>query len=323
MAHQHFYSFPEQLLKLIIREIGPAPFDPKMLEMELKLSRLVGDYSMNVGVYQGAPIVYEFLAPMRPLRINFDDVKDLGWGKTEAEIKSIERIGNPRLKAFHDAMRGYCGWLMTNREYVDALNNLLRENAPHLRKNDFPRPILASFGQPLPESQSDESWVGTFRAFFSRWRLQTLIGPGLPRPLPPMVPSFPAFARTLAVADGAASIVLPDIVPVSGRGVLLGAIEDAVHGAQVPDHLSGWQRIIGWKNPAKNAIERFSRLFALQHYWHLLHSRHPAAVKRNTTRLTAVFAEFLEVSDDSIRKDLRFIARRLGKGWERLPSPLA
>jgi len=46
-------------------------------------------------------------------------------------------------------------------------------------------------------------------------------------------------------------------------------------------------------------------------------------VRRNTERLRSAFGEFFNVSDDSIRKDLTLIARRLGKGWERRPDPLA
>ena len=52
-------------------------------------------------------------------------------------------------------------------------------------------------------------------------------------------------------------------------------------------------------------------------------AHHPAAVHRKGTRLTSAFATFFGVSDDSIRKDLTLIKRRLGKGWERRPDPLA
>jgi hypothetical protein len=107
------------------------------------------------------------------------------------------------------------------------------------------------------------------------------------------------------------------------RGVLLEAIEDAVHGQRSPEHLVEWHRIISRQNPAKNAITRYGRLFSFQHYWRLLHTRHPAAVKRNIARLRAVFAEFFDVGDDSIYRDLKFISRRLGRGWERRMSPLA
>ena len=323
VADHFFYAIPQKLLELVVQRLGDERFDREVLELERRLSALVGDYTVNVGIRREGPISYELLSPCRPLTIRYDDVKNLGWGKTEAEIHQIGRIGNERLQALSEPIRGYCGWLMTNREFVEEHDQLLRRYLDEVRQHDFPKQILGTCGKPLPESKSDESWVAPFRDFYSRWRLQGLAGPGLPRPLPPMVPSFPAVAKNLAPAEGGATIFLPDTVPVATRGILLKALGDAVHGQRPPTHLLEWHRIIRRQNPAKNAINRYGRLFSLQHYWRHLHARHPAAVRRNTGRLRTAFAEFYDVSEDSIRKDLTFIARRLGRGWERRTNPLA
>jgi hypothetical protein len=119
VADHFFYCIPEKLLELVVQCLGDERFDRQLLELERKLSALVGDYAVNVGIRREGPMSYELLAPCRPLTIRYDDLKNLGWGKTEVEIHEIERIGNERLQALSEPIRGYCGWLMINREFVE------------------------------------------------------------------------------------------------------------------------------------------------------------------------------------------------------------
>ena len=323
VAGQYFYTVPTRLWDSIVQSIGGERFDPQLFEMERQLSLLVGDHSFNVGIRRKAPIAYDLLEPSKPLTIPFEQVKQLNWGKSEADIKEIERVGSQRLAAVGEPIRGYCGWLMTSRAFIDEHDQLLHQHRDHVREHDFPKPILASFGQRLPEARSDEPWVAAFLDFYGRWRLQSLNGPGLPRPLPALLASFPAVAQSLAAAEGGTSLFLPDILPVSTRGVLPAAIEDAVHARRASEHLAQWKHIIRRQNPAKNAIARYGRLFSLQHYLRTIHARHQDAVHRNKARLVTAFASYFHVSDDSIQKDLMFITRQLGKDWERRPDPLA
>jgi hypothetical protein len=318
-----FYTLPEGLLTLVVECTRQERFDGELLDMEWQLSKVVGDHSLNAGIWRNGLIEYQLLEPSQPLVIRYDDVKNLGWGKSEQEIREIERIGNQRLGPLEEARRGYCGWLMTNRTFVEEHDRLIHLHREQVCKHTFPKPILASFGHPLVQSSADEAWVAAFRTFYGRWRLQLLAGPGLPVPLPALLPSFPQMTRNFAAAEGGTTLFLPDILPVSTRGVLPETIENAVHGQQKPEHLAEWLRIVGRQNPAKNVIARYARLFRLQHYWRIVHARHQSAVRRHTARLVSAFAAFFRVSDDSIRKDLTLIARRLGKGWERRPDPLA
>jgi hypothetical protein len=290
--------------------------------MEKQLSALVGDHSLYVGIRREGPIAYGHLELSKPLEFSFEAIKHLGWGKSEQEIEQFLRVVNPRRDAVAEPIRGYCGWLMTNRTYVREHDQLIRQYGDQIRDHDFPRPILASCGPPMPQSEPDEPWVGAFRQFYSRWRLQSLVGPGLPMPLPVLVPSFPPLAQHLAAAEGGTTFFLPDIVPVSTRGVLAETIEDAIHGPRQPEHLTPWLCIVKRDNTAKNMIARYARLFGLQHYWRLLFARHSDAVVGNKGRFVAAFAEFFNLSSDSIRKDLMFVGQRLGKGWERRPDPL-
>jgi hypothetical protein len=323
VANQCFYTVPERLLTLVLQEVGDERFDPQLLQMETELSKLVGDHAVYAGIRIQAPIMYDLLEPPRPLAIRYDDVKGLGWGKSEAQIRQFARIASEQLQNLGEPIRGYCGWLMTNPNFVAEHDQLLREYRDQLQQHDFPKPILMSAGQPLPQSPSDEVWVSAFRRFYSRWRLQSLVGPGLPRPLPVMVPSLPAVAGNLAAAEGSAAIILTDIIPVPAREVLAEALEGGADRREDSAHLAEWQRIIGQHNVAKNAIARYARLLGLQHYWRILQTRHAAAVERRTDRLRSAFATYFEIGADSIRKDLEFIADQLGKGWQQRPNPLS
>jgi hypothetical protein len=320
---RYFYTFPERLLTLVVDQVVPDRFDAQILNMERQLSTLVNDRSVYVGIRREAPIAYGYLEASKPVRFSYDDVKHLNWGKSEQEIEQFLRVVNPRRDALTEPLRGYCGWLMTNKTYVAEHDQLICQHARQVRDHDFPIPILAACGPPMPQSAIDETWVNAFRQFYSRWRLQSLVGPGLPMPLPVLLPSFPLLAQNLAAAEGGTSVFLPDIVPISTRGVIHETLDDAVHGGQQPEHLAEWHRIVRRDNTAKNKIARYARLFGLQHYWRLLFERHPNTVVGNKAHLVDAMAEFFNLSIDSIRKDLTFIGKRLGKGWERRPDPLA
>jgi len=279
----------------------------------------VGDHAVYVGIRRKAPISYNLLEPPQPLKIPSDFVK--GWGMSEGPIGHSMRIAKSRLQDLSVPIRGYCGWLMTNPVFVAEHDRLLVEYRDQLQQHDFPKPPL--MGQPLSQCESDEVWGAAIREFYSRWRLQVLVGPGLPYPLPVTVPSIPAMAGTLAAAEGGVSIFLPDIIPVPARGALSEIIDDAVHGSPEPEHLAEWRKIIGRHNTAKNMIPAYTRRFMLQHYWRIVQMRHAAALKRKAVQVRSAFAEYLGVSDSSIRKDLELITERLGRGWELRPNPLA
>ncbi|HEV8068973.1 MAG TPA: hypothetical protein VGP76_14650 [Planctomycetaceae bacterium] len=323
VANQWFYTIPERLLTLILREVGDDRFDPQLVQMETELSRLVGDHAVYVGLRRGALIAYELLESPGPLKIRYEDVKDLGWGQSEARIRQFAQIETEQLPALGDPIRGYCGWLMTNPAFVAEHDQLLERYQNQLRQHDFPMPILMSTGQPLPQCPSNEVWVDAFRRFASRWRLQSLVGPGLPRPLPVGLPLMPAVVRNLAAAEGGATIFLTDVNPVPPRSILAEVVEGGASRREESAHLAEWYRIVGQHNPAKNAISHYARLLGVQHYWRIIHARHPAAVKRRAGRLRSAFADYYKVGTDTIRGDLKLITERLGRGWEKRPNSRA
>ena len=68
-------------------------------------------------------------------------------------------------------------------------------------------------------------------------------------------------------------------------------------------------------NKAKNRLSRFARIFGLQHYWRVLANRHGAGLRSAAGKLDAIFAEWLGVSEGTVRQDRREMTRRLGEKW--------
>jgi len=111
------------------------------------------------------------------------------------------------------------------------------------------------------------------------------------------------------------TVTIPDISPTLGRGVVDETLEDALRGGGTPAHLAAWMRIVSKRNTAKNAIPPHERRFRLQHYWRVLHRLYPQPLHRKKRALTAAFASFLDVNEDTVRNDLDRIARNLGSQW--------
>jgi hypothetical protein len=135
-------------------------------------------------------------------------------------------------------------------------------------------------GERLPEE---------VRAFLVRWRLMGMAGPRLPIPMMPLLGgTFPLSIMEQLLATGGVFSV-PDTYPIPSRDELRSLLEDAIRPSR-PEHLNEWMQITRKNNPAKNQIERYSRLLELQHYWELLHERHADRLTGQLTKLQTAFA---------------------------------
>jgi len=117
------------------------------------------------------------------------------------------------------------------------------------------------------------------------------------------------------MSDVGASLYSPDIFPVPTREVLRNMMEESLRGSQSPEHLASWNKLVGSKNVAKNQIARLGRIFELQHYCRILQERYPEAIRRRQGALERALAIFMDVSSETVHRDLQFIRRRLGAGW--------
>ena len=137
VAGKYFYTLPARLLNLVVQNLGSEQFDHRLLEVEAQLSTLTGDHAVYVGLRREAPIAYDLLEQSRPLKIPYEMIKGLGWGKSEEEIKEIERIATPRLRMLSEPLRGYCGWLMTDPQFIGEHDQLLGQYRREVLEHDL------------------------------------------------------------------------------------------------------------------------------------------------------------------------------------------
>lgn len=314
-----FYTLPRDFLDLVVQGVGRDRFEPALLEMEFVLSDLCSDHTAWIGFAAGTTIQFNFLRD-RALDLNSDELEYMGILLGPQQEAAMELMRS-RLNYVRRPARGYLGWLLTNPTFLDEHDELLRSCAEFIQRGcDLPVAMRTMRrGTELPEgwnqtqSRTDE-WISTFRDFCARWRLIQLAGPYLPQPLQPHLPS--PFSDS-----GVANHVVPDVFPVEGRGTFREIVNDSVRAADDVEHLTDWLEIVGRENSARNRIGHFARLLELQHFVRVLQQRHPGALHRNRVQLQDVLADFFGVSLDSIRKDWRFIDRRLGRDWSKRRDP--
>jgi hypothetical protein len=139
-----------------------------------------------------------------------------------------------------------------------------------------------------------------------------------------MLPLLPSADKPQTWAMGA-TLYLAVIFPVPDRKLLREMVEDSLNRNDSPIHLRDWLELVRGENPAKKRIARYARIFLLQHFWRVLHSRHESALKRQQSKLRRAFAAYLipktaatmDAKSEIIRKDLDAIsAARGGPGWQ-------
>jgi hypothetical protein len=85
--------------------------------------------------------------------------------------------------------------------------------------------------------------------------------------------------------------------------------------ARGPEHLRDWLEIVRVRPARKASLERFGRLFELQHFWRVLHGRYASACYWRKGRLERVAADYLCIEAEVVHRDLVFLGKRLGPKW--------
>lgn len=323
VRHRLYFTLPELLLDCLAKKVGDERFDAGLWEMELALTRACGGED-GVGFWDGVQIQFPLLR-YQPLKVDPLDAKGLGW--TDQQLEAVNTVGRSRTERFATTARGYAGWLLTNRAFLAEHNAILLTWQAEIQKHQIPLigPVVQDASQ-VPEVDSQpgeeiEQFVKAFEAFFIRWRLGGLTAPYLPSPLRPQMPVAILASVLGHMRDGGRTFYMPDTFPVPTRDELRDLMEDALRGPGTPAHLAEWIANVQTSNSAKNTIQRYARLFELQHYVRTLYQRHAAALRQRKSSMTQAFATFLKVSDDTIEKDLAFVAEKLGDEWY-LMTPL-
>lgn len=307
-----YYTLPIALQDRILQSVGRNRFTATDLLRERELAEATGEPDLYVGLWKNTWLQYAWLAPLRPVELGSADAAMLG--KNPAQAQQVERGLTERLWALEEPIRGYLGWLLANAQFLDEHDELFTKYAREIACEGLPMPIL--FEAAALTASGAPAWVNDWRQFCSRWRLQSFAGPYLPLPWAPQVPDRLGVAGS-RTAEGVVTAVVPDTFPMTGEGLLREMLNEALRGGRIPQHLATWMQIVAKPSTAKHAVSTFARQFRLQHYWRLLHLRHPAAVHRKKQSLTTAFADFLGVSSDTIKNDLKRITNSAGVNWPR------
>lgn len=315
-----FFTIPDDLLDRIVRVVGAKSFDPEAIKIERCLSKICRDHTWQIGFWRGHPINYSLLRPIPfGLAEGNKAAQANSTSRSRGEVESTLMKTNHRVQWARTVQRGYCGWLMTNRRFFDEQLQLIRHWETEISENGIPafrsqvKPELQS--NDLLEPDSELSLAQDFDRFFIRWRLIGMSAPGVPNPLGPQLPVVHIGTVLPHLQIGGGVFYIPDIFPIPTRDDLREILEEELRFDDLPDHISPWGEIVSSVNKAKNRIERFGRLFEMQHYMRALHTRHSRALYRKKSAVILAMAAFFGISEDSIESDLREIADRLGKDW--------
>jgi hypothetical protein len=303
--------------RALLKELGRNRFDADDLALELKLSDICEDHSVQVGFRDGQPILFNRL---RTCPISFPKPDCDEWrAKSDSEWSNCLSQLNRRADYFSSIIRGYLGWLLTNPLFLSEHHRLWEGASEELNGTSIPQRIEARrSGHELPDGwqlQPDgaSGVAAQFRDFCSRWRLSQLAGPYLPQPVEPRIPNL------LASHQAAPQFQIPDTIAIDGGGLVREMMTDSLSQPRA-EHLAEWMQIVAPENQGRKTIHRFARLFELQHYSRVLAERHPGAVARNKERVRHAFAAFFGTSDDTLRSDLQFVKKRLARGHYQAPA---
>jgi len=309
-----------QLLQRVVAEVGEGRFDGDLLAMEYALSDACGDHSSRIGFWHGQSISFLLLRPKNGLTTDFFVQGMSQWGKSPDEARAILALGGQRLDWTADVRRGYCGWLMTNRNFWEEHRHVFQNWAGEVGHNGIPRMgSVVRDAQAVPDAQLAqgriEQYIRAFEEFFIRWRLDGMPAPFVPQPMGVHLPVIDLRPVLGHMRQGGTTFYIPDICPIPSRDKLREILEEALRDRNAPDYLAEWFEIVHSDNMAKNQIPRYARIFEVQHYLRALYARHAVALERKKSAIILAISEYLGVSDDSIERDLNFVAERLGPDW--------
>ncbi len=301
-----FGALPTALMDQINKETRETWAKDVDWQLERHLSSICERLSQQVGFNKGRPLLFPLQNNATLHKITADAAAELGWsGFNPAKQQQLAKEYAKQRGWYNDMARGYAGWLTCQRSFCEERAGALANNLNVISL--LPNKEADASGDELP---------GDARDFLVRWRLQSLAGPFLPVPLQPMLAGHFPLTMLRLMQDSGGLFFLPDTFPIPSRDELRKTLAEAVStGAN--EHLKEWLAITASKNPAKNKITRFSRLLDVQRYWQILHDRHPQRMHGAIGKLQIALAKHLGVSQDSLKRDLRFLYGQLGDPWRR------
>ena len=132
----------------------------------------------------------------------------------------------------------------------------------------------------------------------------------LPLPLGPELPLPSLAARTACDPACGTLLFLPDTMPVPSRDQLRDIGLD-VQGARTQPHLADWIGVVR-RTGNDTGMAKYSQMFMVQYCWAILLFRYRDRMRGNVSRTDAAIAEYMNCSDEAVRKYRKAIVGRLG-----------
>jgi hypothetical protein len=330
---QLFFVLPETLLRILHdSELALHQLDPALYQLETEIKDTVSAIAGAVGVWNGQPIIYRFLAPPPPVSTLKDQVlynfaKCADWKPVMPNIDANLQAVDAAIDDSYKSALGYCGWLLINPQFIDEHERFFIKWRAMVLQHGLP--IRGAAPEGIEKWFTDQGKLSTldhdaeryareFGELLNRWNLYALCAPYLPEPMQIQHPVLLAHQAPHLTRAGGKLIYIPDNVPVPDRDTAREMLSNS-NATDSSQHLKEWHAIVNAKNKGKNAVSHFSRLFRLQHYWRVLHNRWGKHLHGRIQSAQRAFSEWLEPSDsnpeqsfETIRSDLRAIARRRG-----------
>lgn len=318
-----FLTLPKSLMDLVEAELNAEVLDSDVWQLDRRLATDLARHPDRVGYLDGLPVQFSYLHEAQGISGLEDWRKSTAW--KESRWAAIQEAIEGRSNRFRMPCRGYCGWLMTNPLFLNEHDEILSRWSGDIYQRGIPGSsrfyLMQQQNEPdVANPTASGEFVNDFRAFYQRWRLTCLEAPYLPSPLTPQVPApLPSKNNPLT----GTTLFLPDTFPVPSRDELRDMLEESLRAGKKEDHLQEWHEKVRSDKTSKNSFDRFARLFALQHYWMVMHYRHGPLFKGNIGKLERVMERFLTddelAESSSIHDDLIFIRKRLGADWFEAP----
>ena len=140
-------------------------------------------------------------------------------------------------------------------------------------------------------------------------RLLALVTTEIPEPLMPHLSAINLYAKD--APPGSVVPFVPDTFPIFGTGQMAERLSDARIDSGA-SHLSAWLELTSKASVNSRPFKSLARQYPLQHYWRVLRSRYPKETHRKQQVFSHVFAEYFDVSQDSIRRDFQSLRRTSG-----------
>lgn len=323
VANRTFYTLPQQLWAEFREATRPRIPDSETTALDEALSCFAEANPGCVGYRNGYPIRDDLLRPpalrdgvSAAARTLSQEWMVDGWRADDHPGLSDRRLGS-----FRTSQQAYLGWLLTNQIFLDEFRTVRQQVAasnPMCEPFSSNRVWTSRFGltSPSPQSltESDQPSLQV-RAFCCRWRLAMITAPMTLQPLgAQVIAPMPASSEGDAPVMGGC-IFIPDIAPLPDRDELRAIMENAVRPPRQDEHLAEWLDLVAADTQGRRRFDRYARWFPLQHYLRVIYGRYGEQLEGARDRVAAAVANYLRLTPDQLRDDLRGIRSRLGPDW--------